>query len=189
MKSHPTAHYLKDCPVTDSATHTSIGRLCRQLGEIAGSNYRDSAKTGTSPANIPSTMTNLGYHTGTWTNYNDSYIRNSLNDGKLVLVEGYGKNRGNDAHAWVLDGYDAATYQRKTYAHPYGTVNPVWWLQSVGDPYTVYLYHFNWGQYGINNGYFNANVFDMFAVQFPDTHYNYLDYNYSLGVHLLLIWH
>ncbi len=188
MKSHPTGHSRWNCSVTDSATHTSIGRLCRQLGEMTNSDYSNWTSTSTPSFIIPSAITNLGYQTSTWTSYSESYIRNNLNDGKIMFIKGYKINE-NGGHGWVVDGYDAATYQRQTYAHPFGTVNPIWWLQSIGDPYTVYLYHFNWGWYGINNGYFNANVFDTSAVQFPDTDSNYANYNYGRGVELLLIWH
>lgn len=188
MKSHPTGHSQWNCSVTDSATHTSIGRLCRQLGEMTNSEYYNDPfyyGTGTDSTYIRSTMASLGYQTSSWVNYSESFIRNNLNDGKPMFIGGdnyYG------AHAWVVDGYDNVTYQYRTYAHPYGTI--IWWVDSYGDTFTNYLYHFNWGWYGENNGYYNANVFDVSAVQFPDTNNNNHDpYNFKYHVKLLAIWH
>ena len=141
--------------------------------------------TGTDSTYIRSTMASLGYQTSSWVNYSESFIRNNLNDGKPMFIGGdnyYG------AHAWVVDGYDNVTYQYRTYAHPYGTI--IWWVDSYGDTFTNYLYHFNWGWYGENNGYYNANVFDVSAVQFPDTNNNNHDpYNFKYHVKLLAIWH
>ena len=187
MKAHQTGHSLNNCAVADSATHGSIGRLCRQLGHMNNSiYYTNPVSTNTySTTYAHITMASLGYQTSSWVNYGESFIRNNLNNGKPMLIRG--NNDNLEGHAWVVDGYDTATYQYVTYAHPYGSL--IWWIDSTGDTFTRYLYHFNWGWYGKNNGYFFANVFDTSAVQFPDTNNNSMAYNLSYNVQLLSIWH
>lgn len=182
MKAHQTGHHLNNCIVTDSATHGSISRLCRQLGELSLSQY-NSSSTGTIPGYIPSVMAYLGYQTGLWAYYNELSVRNSLSNGKVILMSG---QCDEGRHEWIIDGYDTATYQIYTYAHPYGSF--VWWLDTVSDPYSVYLYHINWGFYGSNNGYFNANVFNMAAVQYPDTNSNPFSDNFNTDLISLSIW-
>ena len=76
-------------------------------------------------------------------------LRSELESGRPVLYGGY--NGNNDPHGWVCDGYN-----------------------NSGNNY---LFHFNWGWGGKNNGYFsidNAENFDsrqhaVFGIQ-PDTY-------------------
>lgn len=114
--------------------------------------------------------------------YNESFIQNNISNGIPMLIIGHCPTVG---HAWVVDGYDIASYQLVTFAQLWNKI----WIASESDEITLrYLYHFNWGWYGINNGYFNANVFNTAAVQFPDTNNNSASYNFNTGVSLLSVW-
>lgn len=186
MKAHQTGHTLNNCAVTDSATHGSIGRLCRQLGHMNNSNYNQDM-TITSQSDLLACVNTLGYQTNTaWSNYNENAIRTLLNNCKPIIIFGKKPNY-TIGHFWVIDGYDTVTYQIYTYAHPVGSL--IWWVDSIGESFTEYLYHYNWGWYGLNNGYFNANVFDVSAVQYPDTNNNYATGTYSNNVKFLPVWH
>ena len=128
-------------------------------------------------------MASLGYQTSSWVNYGESFIRNNLNNGKPMLIRG---DNNLEGHAWVVDGYDTATYQYVTYAHPYGS--SIWWIDSTGDTFTRYLYHFNWGWYGVCNGYFTGSVFNTDNVVFPDTPNNLAGCYFNANVGTITVW-
>ena len=47
-----------------------------------------------------------------------------------------------------------------------------------------YMYHFNWGWYGLNNGYFSYNVFDTDMGTYDGNHQT-LNYNFDHSVQIL----
>jgi len=188
MKVHQTEHNLNNCATTDSATHASIGRLCRQLGYLNHSDYMDDGTGTYTQIYVAQTMASLGFQTGSWFSYNTGLIENNILSGIPMLIKGarYGENNNLIGHAWVLDGYNIITYQYCTIAHLYGTGET--WIDSLGDVFTETLYHFNWGFYGVNNGYFDAYVFNTASVQYPDTNLNYYMRNYQYDISLIPIW-
>lgn len=177
MKSHSTQHTLQECSPNNVEVHTSIGRLCRQLGYKAGSNYSDPNATSTGIYSAAFCLEYYGYQIGWWTDYSITGINDSLSNGKPLLISG----RLNDGrgHTWILDGYDEIQYW--IYAYEIKADGSRILLFTNG-PYSTMLYHFNWGWYGQNDGYFNSNVFATDQAIFTDTNNNSISYNFDQGV-------
>ncbi|MBO4826415.1 MAG: C10 family peptidase, partial [Prevotella sp.] len=135
-----------------------IGRLCRQLGELAGSNY-DSNGTSTFITNMRNTIQSLGYTVGSITDYAlSSYdggypLATALGNNKLIYMRG--ENSNNIGHAWVIDGcyYVKCNYNLMC---SYDGVN--WFLDHTMYTYRTCHNHINWGWDGRQNGYFESNV-------------------------------
>lgn len=187
MISHTTGHSLLECPSYQQDTHSMIGRLCRQLGEMNNSTYvyesgTTPASTGTNTlAYAASTFATLGYTTNPWDSIPHIDLESELDDGHILLVRG---SRSGSGHAWVLDGYTEAEYYEEIY-HISG--NTIIIDETFGPLYTN-LYHINWGWYGMNNGYFAHNVFNTKKVIFPEGNIIFTDRNYSIGVKFLPVY-
>lgn len=142
-----------------------IGRLARQLGQYSGSNYDDKSATSTTTKGSRSTLSKLGYTVGnivslTPTNGvfadDDLYeFANILSQNKLIFMRG--ENKGNDGHAWVIDG----CYYVKALYRLMATYDGTTWsvFQEMGTYKTCHN-HINWGWDGNYNGYFNGWVYN-----------------------------
>lgn len=189
MNSHATGHTLTDCPAYSQNTHTMIGRLCRQLGELNHSMYHaatdsTSASTGTyTQTYAASTFATLGYTTSSWDSIPHINIANELDNGHLLLMIGY--KAGGPGHAWVLDGYTRAEYYEYMYHSEPGA--PLV-LDEIFGPLYETLYHLNWGWHGNYNGYFDFNVFNPKDVILPDGDYGLTDLNFSINVRFLPVY-
>lgn len=182
MKAHAAGHSLSDCIPTNYETHTMIGRLCRQLGELCHSTYypqtgNNPASTGTNtPTYTASVFSSLGYTTNNWNSLPNINLKTELNNAHLLLT--IGLINSDEGHAWVMDGYTELEYMTYIYhKEGIGNLSP-WILFEIVGPSYKSLYHLNWGWYGINNGYFSYNVFNTSDVINPDTNNNFVSYNF-----------
>lgn len=182
MKSHhDKSHTVRQC--NDEATHNMIGKLCRELGHLNKSQAREkSTETITGTVAIP-TLNKLGFNTKDWKSYNTSYVKNQLNEHHLIMMTGQLHN-SNEGHTWVIDGY--RVIGKRLYTYKKIGKGP-WFVDEVIDQ-TSYYNHINWGFYGMNNGYFAENVFDMTEITYRDTTYNPYNYNFDWNLRVLSVY-
>lgn len=171
------------CAATNE-THNIIGRLCRQIGQLTGSDYTSNEYTGTQYSNIILALQALGYNTGNWTNYSNglSSVCANIRNNHIYMI--YGQSIYN-YHLWLLDG---------VYTHEHGNIS---WTQELGSTVmelyeynvtTDRYYHFNWGKDGIGNGYFLANVFNSKKAYMSDGIPAPLNIDYANDVNLLNVY-
>lgn len=192
MKAH-APEYPSGLPSCNSDTHKSISRLCRQLGERAGSSYL-TGETSTRTDSIRPCMVYYGYQTstnsyGNWAVFSENNIRNALDNGQLLFVKGMRRLENGsfgDGHIWVADGYDNLT--TTIYAYSYKNGSDEITIDFVIGPTQNVYYHFNWGWYGSCNGYFTGTVFNSDNVTFPDTPNNSQGYYANVNVATLAVW-
>lgn len=185
--SHLTGDTITMC--IDTTSHYAIARLCRQLGKLSNSQYifatdTTSAATGTRSDSTEYALQNIGWNTSGWIIYSESNVCNALNNYRPLLIMGtrIKLNGKKSSHLWVLDGYD--DLQTTTYYFDFNLFSNTWELSYISYDYER-LYHFNWGWYGKNNGYFAANVFNAAAVLFPDFSNNPATNNYTEDIETL----
>ena len=105
--------------------------------------------------------------------------------GYIYLVTGYMNSL--DGHAWLLDHMIdkiTTTYQLRwtgTGWVPTGVVNTT----------TSSLLHYNWGCYGMCNGYFSENVYCMSQAEIPDPNMGGMinGPSYNNETHFLRVYH
>lgn len=147
--------------------HKSIGHLCRELAHKTGNHFfYNPNKTQGGIDQIRTALLSIGYSVGNVTSYqnfvNTSTIMDYLSDGKLIFMCGFNNFNGN-GHAWAIDGYYGFTVHSCYYE--YGFTNglpdpPI----LMDEQYNTHRYnHINWGQNGINNGYFVDGVFSYYG--------------------------
>lgn len=183
MKAHQTGHIRNSNLCSSDDAHTSIARLCRQLGYIAGSNYSKPNSTSTPLTGTISAFQFFGYITNSWIPYSNASIKDTLDVGCPMLICGWDYNLQNVAgHVWVMDGYHEIANLHYWITRPYvGSDEEVAYL--VDTTYS-YLYHFNWGWYGENNGYFSYNVFNTELGEYDEIHQT-KNYNFNSSVVIL----
>ena len=151
-----------------------IGRLARQLGELAGSTYNQ-GETSTTISNMRNALYSLGYTVGNIVTLspingvfedNDMFaFASHLSQNRLIYMRG-NKENSLKGHAWVIDGclYVKALYRlMATYD---GTTWSV--FQEMGTYKTCHN-HINWGWNGNCNGYFNGWIFNPnYAIRYDD---------------------
>ena len=190
IKGHNTRplHSKTSLICNSSDAHKAIGRLMRQLGELNNSDYTNSNSTSTSSQTYAHvTMSNLGFTTGSWDDYDGSSVRNQLDAQHLLLVRG--QTSGGNGHAWVIDGYledrEADCIVEKINTSHGEMLNII----EVISQNFIYYNHINWGWYGDNNGYFSDGVFNTISVLWPDTSNNSGGYNLGNSVRFVSIYH
>jgi hypothetical protein len=154
--------HLKSCIATENA-HYALGRLMRQIGQLAASQYLK-AETQTDDSNVLPTLAYL------FPNKTFSYGTSSenlyelLKDGGIAIALGINSN--NKEHAWVAD----ATGEIET-----TTIIPVVGNDSNSNYETTiskYL-HYNWGWNGNCNGFFLVDIFaTQSAYSYDSTYHN-----------------
>lgn len=181
MKSHSTGHTLDLCSTQD--VHTSISRLLRELGELCHSQYNTNSTSTYTSVYAPIAFSNLGYSVSEWYDYNLTTALTSLDVLRPLLLVGW--TYDSIGHVWVLDGYQ----KRERYEQTMRRINNSQWF-PVGDLHitTTYFMHYNWGWYGVCNGYYYANVFNTSSVFFPDTNQNYANYNFKYNVEMMSVY-
>lgn len=159
-----------------SDTHNSISKLCRYLGYLSNANY---AVGGTSVSfnDLSNAMNRLGFTTKI-SNYSEKN-GTALGDDVILLMAGKDNEKGV-SHIWLMDG---CKYYRKTdimYTQK-GMELPVIAEKIVTD---YYMHHFNWGEHGKCNGWFNDKVFatDRAAESDNSNMNNNLGMNFSTNV-------
>ncbi len=183
IKNHISYYECNDSPTY----HTAIARLCRQLGELAGTTY-GSQGSSTGNAGMEYAMQSMGYQTGGWQAYNETPLISNIQQHKILLMRGsrYNETGEEIGHAWLLDGVYTRTTEVFTFSK---TQFELFWNLVYYNTMTSYYYHFNWGYDGSNNGYFSGNVFNTANVVNPDTNMNYINKNYNINVMYLPIYH
>jgi hypothetical protein len=158
MKSHQTLHTINNC--STPSTHMSISRLSRELGHLNGSTYNPgvyyNATTGTDRFVVPTTMSTLGYQTGSWTDYDFSLVKAQIDSTHLCMMSGLDTSLGR--HAWTLDGYH--TTEKVVYHLEQLGLNLTWVITGYDLICYIYYCHYNWGWYGNYNGYFSTSAFN-----------------------------
>ena len=167
-------------------SHNAIGRLCRQLGKMAGSTYHANDGTSTTIDKSRSTMSRLGYEVGGIINSTANLLTN-LRQGKLIYMRGSSPN--GIGHAWVVDGYKSFTVHYQEYTVQNGLIQDVYC-----DEYKTTSYnHINWGWNGYDNGYFLSNVFNANCVDYIDNGCSQLpnneDRNYISNFKYYTVYH
>lgn len=157
-------NHLNKCEL-NLGGHKTIGRLIRQIGELAYANY-NSSSTGTTFSNLNYTINFLsGKSPLSYTSSPTSLFNTMLSDSKkLALITGFGYTTDNNdyvGHAWIADG----TWQIKMVITEWVTLSTEneWETPKVDKFETVTssdYFHFNWGWGGNCNGYFLSNIFD-----------------------------
>lgn len=174
-----------------------IGRLARQLGKLADSDYQ-SNYTETAINDIRYALQYVGYNVSTVTDYiymiNNNVVNsdagyplaNLLAAGKLIFMGG--ENSSGIGHSWVIDGckYVKALHRMMI---SYDGIN--WSVYQELGTYRTCHNHINWGFDGVNNGYFNHYVFDMNnAVSCDGYPYSVnSSHNYYDDVQYFAVWH
>ena len=154
--------------------YSSIGNILREVGERFDMRYHtaepsdESVWSGTNNEDIAAGISTLGYQTPTLlNNFSDSdrdLVFSNLDNHYPVIITGESQNSG---HAWVIDGYHNESSGLRYYkSNPlYDPHNPsssqpeyVFFFSTV---VTTRMYHYNWGNSGICNGWFNLGIYDM----------------------------
>lgn len=155
MKYYGSHIMLEPIGYQADSTENSIGRLCRQIGQIMNCSYNMTTppSTSTNPAEYANCFTALGYTHGSLTSYCYDCTKASLDSGHPLLVRGNRLSNDGPGHAWVVDGY----YRQEI--HKYTSIGGAIPTEELIS--TSMLNHVNWGWYGSYNGYFNDGVFDI----------------------------
>ena len=157
------SHINSICAADDDA-HLALARLCRQLGFLSHTTYKehadpDSCSSGTNPNSIEYVLNLLGYGTHGFIPYSGIDARRILDNSHIVYMGGYA-NWNNDTigHAWVIDGYC-----REDVIEPVGIDGSL----ELTEHY--YYNHINWGWNGFDNGYFLDGVWDLSQYDILDS--------------------
>jgi hypothetical protein len=203
---YTTLNWLDMYPNTDvdynrNSSDIQIGRLARQLGQLAGSTYNSGGGTSTNMNNIHDVLEYLGYDVSSINYYihtNSDGSKNwdvgyplaySLANDKLIFMGG---NNGspNNAHGWVVDG----CYYVKAFYRLMGSYDGVNWFvyQELDTKRTCYN-HINWGYDGDCNGFFNFDVFNLsmglsYDMNNPNTQYYDNSYNFYNNMYYFSVW-
>lgn len=133
-----------------------VAKFVYNIGVTAGINY-SSGYPGASEYGMLFCLDELGYNC-TLTTYNNSNIRDIVEDNKPVIVVGY--NSVGSAHAWVVDGWKQCVIRTTTVSEmpegPVGSVSPE---IIVTDSHFDRI-HCNFGWGGQCDGYYFGDVFD-----------------------------
>lgn len=180
INNHIPGHEFSFC--NDYITHNSIARLVRQIGYLTDSNY-SYIETSTSKDEIKPVLQALGFTVYNWANYNRLTVKTELSNGHLFMVSGRNYLKG---HAWVLDHMIekiTTTYQLQLTANG-------WVPTGVVHTNTSNLLHYNWGEYGLCNGYFSEGVYNMSQAEISDNLGNLINGpTYSTDTQFLCVYH
>lgn len=144
--------------------HTTIGQICRELGERNGTTYNPNSKqSSTFFDRLAPTLRNMGMtvsNPADWGNF-DPYL--SIAHKKIVITRGENELGG---HVWVVDGFNYWNVNKKFYYKS----NDDWILSD--ERMTEFRYnHINWGWNGNGNGYFASFTWDPRNPYFYDDSY------------------
>lgn len=153
------------------SAHNLIGALMRQIGYDGDANYKsyeDVTKNNTSVADSKSQPLLEKYLPGhkvsKFKDFSFSAAQSSLNN-CILLMKGQSSAGG---HAWVADGYDQLDYH-KYYAE--WDFNSKSWNVITNRNYSDRLVHFCWGWDGVDDGYFEGEVFKAFDDTYRNTEF------------------
>lgn len=183
IKSLPTSSSTGEL-WPDIDTPWIISNLCREIALRCGINNSDDNNTyirlnnmyNTLKQMLPSNVSTLQ------SNYHGS-TRGHLSG--IEIVSGSYKENGTDitkAHVWVVDGTKYYEYIHRRYIKPDNRIN---WILTDEFNHTVDYQHINWGNRGLDNGYYSTGVFNQNCCDKLD--YNGLSsiepHNYSINLY------
>lgn len=155
----------------------TISRICRQLGELGGSDYSNPNQTSTLPETYYGTLKTI-FPSKSITQLQDftfdkakQYIESGmvLMRGEEWQLDKTGNPVANfGGHAWIVDGCNYSYVIIYTYKKEYDDLD--WVLES-----TKYqakrLISINWGWNGLHNGYYESNVLNPRATEDQNLRY------------------
>ena len=173
-----------------------IARLMERIGANVGMSYKCN-ESGAKTSNAVKYLNKLGYTGGSYFPYNFNVTVSSLNQGSIVLAEGWSTKRTHrflgirvqttyhDGHAWLIDGYLKLRQDKQTIINVYqkGT-NRLLSTTTKNETYRKDYIHNNWGWGGVRNGYFFSNSFNSNVIDLPSDASSFTvggsqDYNYQ----------
>ncbi len=143
---------------SDYATHDVIARVCRQVGQIANSDYSNPYSTSTFSSKYYSTLKHFlpNKNISTLNSYSISSASTYITKNNCILM--MRGNRINDissGHAWIADGYiDFCVRTTSWKQNPDTGEWEMYSNSSSGEP----KMHYNWGWNGSENGYYSDKV-------------------------------
>lgn len=144
------------------AVHKTIGRILRQIGKDADTDYSDPRFSLTYSNKIKPTLkkyTAPGMIISDLKDYNHRYIPKYIDNGLIVMSAGTVPSETNPngiGHTWVADGYDFYDVNGEYRTHDIETDEFSNWM-----PYhqrTISI-HMRWGWSGQDDGYYSGDVF------------------------------
>ncbi|MBO5267733.1 MAG: C10 family peptidase [Muribaculaceae bacterium] len=140
-------YYFENCTASKE-THEAIGRLVRQIGQLAGADYSSITGTSTTYYNIKTAVRQLLNNRTLTERFNaNSMYNDMIRENVVGFIKGEDRTLGG--HAWLIDGAMLVEYKLK---YNDGTTSSVVKKEK-------YIHH-NWGFGGDSNGYFLEGVFD-----------------------------
>jgi hypothetical protein len=139
------------------------------------------------PRKAMSYLKKIGYSGCDTKDYSFSAVKTQLDNRRPVLMTGERKKVlfvTYKGHAWVVDGYSAASVEYYYYTLDTNTGRTSNRRFSSG--YENSLFHINWGWMGSNNGYFAAGCFNCSNSEKFDRNTdnnNSYNYQYDLEIH------
>lgn len=142
--------------------HLVLANLIRQLGHTGGSRYTLNGTSGTRSGAQTILSTYLPSATVIYRD-NTSRMTVDIEDGILIMFGIANSGVNNENHCFIIDGCDFLSYREVIYTWN-GLIdsngNHVLKFLRYGDTYSHRLYHINWGDCGVNNGYYAADVYN-----------------------------
>lgn len=161
LGKNPTEDEIKkhiDLCDADLDGHKLLAAFIRQIGQSLDATYYENS-TGTTNKNkaefirgLLSTVDGVVQTKVVGTGFYDL-----LKDGGVALIEGIEKG-SMIGHQWVLDGTGSITYEITTY-YNYNPKTHEYKSKETKNEVSKYV-HCNWGEGGLDNGYFLEGVYD-----------------------------
>lgn len=184
IKKHKKSYesYSIGCDICSAThdTHQTIGRILRQIGQIAGSNY-NGTETGTYPSRILPTVRHFINREPDRHSTGLDYLFRILDSDEGVAIIGAESTANQDehsAHAWIADATRHIHYSITYYEYDH-------LIKDYRSTTTVYqkskMMHFNWGFSGMCNGWFNLGelcLSEGSEYDFPNE-FNGVPYDYN----------
>lgn len=182
------------------ANHIHIGKLLREAGKRADTNYEAPDSSGTTQEGLCDAIPSMGYNEVDYRSFSSvgsvmNNIRGNLNQNMPLIMLGcsnYENGVYSNGHAWVVDGYyhSARGTQRYILNPLYDPSDPMSMeTEYILDHSTVVytnLLHFNWGWNGCCDGWFSLGCYQTNQAEEYDN--NNTDnsgnsnFQYNLGV-------
>ncbi|MGN0223899.1 MAG: C10 family peptidase [Muribaculaceae bacterium] len=157
------ASHILNCGASINS-HTTIGRLLREIGQISNSQYLNKPTTSTTVSNVFGTLKSFLPNRPTYQAYNRNGLYDRLKQGGIALV--YGRTSNDEGHFWVADG--TLRYGYEVYEYTLNQETDEYELKNTTQVEANNYLHFNWGWAGNSNGFFLEGIFDNDERAFTD---------------------
>lgn len=172
----------EECDPDFCTEHSSIGKMCREIGQQLNTLYDKEWSTADFAA-IPGCLNHFGFAADPVTDYSYEAIRESYVKKGMVCMRGTAVDSGKTTnHVWVVDGiWHNITDTEIWFVPDNGGKSRL--LESNRD--ITKMTHCNWGFDGDKNGYYNQDIFDMAKTAMLDigsTNLRLLNFTKSLKI-------